>query len=326
MGCGGAKIGVCNYWPLILEDFGMSPDLDTLATALYTRIDDLLLANPHWAPERPAVGIAPKLSDAELITLAVIQSLLRFNSEARFIRHARKSRDLLELFPYIPKRPGYNKRLRRACETMKHVIAALARECPSWYDDVWCVDSTPVECGRSRQTQKNSALAGWAEYGYCASHSRYFWGLRLHIIATPSGLPIAFALAGAKANEREVCLMMLDHDRLLRPGQVMITDKGYRSADFEAALNSVGMRQVRPAAKNEKPRPGKEFLRPFRQLIEAAIGTLKAQLRLENHHACTDSGVITRTTQCMLALTAAFWHNQINNIPGPARSLIAYDH
>jgi hypothetical protein len=44
-------------------------DLDTLATALYVKIDDLLKAAPQWAPARPAVGITPKLSDAELVQL-----------------------------------------------------------------------------------------------------------------------------------------------------------------------------------------------------------------------------------------------------------------
>jgi hypothetical protein len=46
------------------------------------------------------------------------------------------------------------------------------------------IDSTPVECARSREAARRSELAGWAEYGYCASHSRYFWGLRLHMLAT----------------------------------------------------------------------------------------------------------------------------------------------
>jgi hypothetical protein len=52
--------------------------LDTLATALYVKTDDLLKACPEWAPQRPAVGITPKLSDAELVTLAVLQALLGF--------------------------------------------------------------------------------------------------------------------------------------------------------------------------------------------------------------------------------------------------------
>ena len=67
----------------------MNPDLDTLAASLYVTVDDLLVDFPQWAPQRPAVGIAPKLSDAELVTLAVLQALLRFTSEARFIRYAK---------------------------------------------------------------------------------------------------------------------------------------------------------------------------------------------------------------------------------------------
>jgi hypothetical protein len=139
----------------------MNPDLDTLATRLYVTIDDLLLIeHPQWAPERPEIGIAPKLSDAELITLAVIQALLGYTSEARFWRHA--NAHLRSLFPYLPQRPAYNKRLRNAAAMMQHLIATLARDCPSFHDDLWLVDSTPVECGRSRETVKRSDMAGYA--------------------------------------------------------------------------------------------------------------------------------------------------------------------
>ena len=90
----------------------MNADLDTLATALFVKTDDLLKDSPHLAPWRPAAGIAPQLSDAELVTLAVMQALLGFTSEARWLRHARAH--LRHLFPYLPKQPGYNKRLRKA--------------------------------------------------------------------------------------------------------------------------------------------------------------------------------------------------------------------
>lgn len=52
-----------------------------------------------------------------------------------------------------------------------------------------------MECGRSRETVERSGLAGWAD---CASHSRFFWGLRLHMVCTLQGLPIAFALTGPR--------------------------------------------------------------------------------------------------------------------------------
>jgi len=303
----------------------MNADLDTLATRLYVTIDDLLIDHPDWAPPRPQVGIAPQLSDAELLTLAVLQALLGYTSEARFIRYAHTH--LRPWFPYLPERPGYNKRLRRAGHVMQHVTAHLARSCPSFTDDLWLVDSTPVECGRSRETVKRSDLAGWATYGYCASHSRFFWGLRLHLIATPSGLPVAFALTGAKTDERDTALDMITLDPALhRRGQTLMADKGYRRASFESDLNDAGITLIRPALGSEKPRPHQRFLRPFRQIIESVNQTLKAQLDLERHGARTKPGVCARVLQRLLALTAAIWHNETTNKAGPARSLTAYDH
>ena len=237
----------------------MNPDLDTLATRLYVTIDDLLLEHPQWAPERPAVGIAPKLTDAELLTLSVLQAVLGFTSEARFIRHAHTH--LRPWFPYLPERPGYNKRLRHAGQLFQHVIAYLTRACPSWTDDVWLVDSTPVECGRSRETVKRSDLAGWATYGYCASHSRWFWGLRLHLITTPSGLPIAYALAGAKTDERDTALDMIAFGDLDTAGSTLIADKGYRRASFENELNNAGITLIRPNLTSETTRAGGRYLK-----------------------------------------------------------------
>lgn len=302
----------------------MNPDLDTLATRLYVTIDDALIVHPEWAPERPVVGIAPKLSDAELVTLAVIQALLGYTSEARFIRYAQTH--LRPWFPYVPNRCGYNKRLRHSGQLLHHVIGFLARQCPSFTDDIWLVDSTPVECGRSRETVKRSDLAGWATYGYCASHSRFFWGLRLHLITTPSGLPINFALAGAKTDERDTAADMIAFAGLNTAGQTLIADKGYRRASFEAELNAVGVTLIRPNLKSENPRPGRRFLRPFRQIIESVNQTLKAQLDLERHGGRTRPGVSARVLQRLCALTAAIWHNETSNQPGPARSLTPYDH
>src|SRR6476469_11135463 len=87
--------------PNLALEAEVDADLDTLATALYVSTDDLLKARPELAPLRPRVGIAPKLSDAELITLAVMQALLGFTSEARWLRHAKTH---LATIP-VPTRP-----------------------------------------------------------------------------------------------------------------------------------------------------------------------------------------------------------------------------
>ena len=60
----------------------MDANLDTLATALYVTIDDLLRMALQRAPWRPAIGFSPQISDAELVTLAVMQALLGFTSES----------------------------------------------------------------------------------------------------------------------------------------------------------------------------------------------------------------------------------------------------
>ena len=300
--------------------------MDTLATALYVRADDLLKQYPDLAPWRPAIGLQPQLTDAELVTLAVMQALLGYTSEARWIRHARAG--LGHLFPYLPGQPGYNRRLRAAAGLITVLIRLLAADTSLWTDDVWVVDSTPVECGRSRDTAKRSDLAGWAEYGYCASHSRYFWGLRLHLIATLGGLPVGFALTGAKADERQTLLGILAADPGLaaaRPGQILIADRQYYGATFEAELAAQHLHLLRPARKGEGDRPGAHLFKPLRQTIESINQTFKGQLDLERHGGHTPAGVMVRVLQRILALTAAIWHNDHTGAP-VHRSLTAYDH
>lgn len=305
----------------------MDADLDTLATALYVRTDDLLLAHPQRLPRRPRVGIGPEISDAEVITLAVMQALLGFTSERRWIRYARKH--FLTMFPSLPGQSGYGKRLRKLAETMSWLGSRLAAETTLATDDVWVIDSTPIECARSRETVKRSDLAGWAEYGYCASHSRFFWGLRLHLVCTLHGLPVGWAITGAKADERQVladivagtpALARLEH-RALK----WIGDKNYFGREFETQVAESGIALLRPTRKGEQPRPGAQFFKPLRQIIESVNDTLKGQLDLEAHGGRTIAGVCARITARILALTTAIWHN--DNIGADIhRSLIAYDH
>ena len=304
----------------------MDADMDTLATALYARTDDVLKASPQLVPWRPEAGIEPQLSDAELVTLAVMQALLGYTSEARWLRHARKH--LRDLFPYLPQQPGYNKRLRKTAGTIGVLIGVLARDTSLRTGDVRVVDSTPVECGRSRETARRSELAGWAEYGYCASHSRYFWGLRLHLLATLHGLPVGVALTGAKADERQVLLGILAADPQLtsdRQDQILIGDKNYFGAGFEAELATAGLTLLRPARKGEPERAGSRFFKPLRQTVESIFDTCKDQTDLERHGGRTPEGVLVRVMQRILALTAAIWHNDRTGQP-VKRSLIAYDH
>jgi hypothetical protein len=297
----------------------VTTDLDTLITALYVKIDDDL------AGIRRA-GRPPRLTDSELVCLAVAQALLGFASESHWLRAAR--RQLGHLFPYLPKQPGYNKRLRTALPLVKKVIRDLARDSDFWFDNTWIVDSTPVPCAMSRPSVKRSELAGWASYGYCASHSRYFWGLRLYLVCTPTGMPILWALANAKLGEREVLAAMLEADAELvaeRGRILLISDKGFGSDSFEHDLAERGIELMRPSRKRERQRHGEPMLKKVRQLIESVNDTLKGQLDLERHGGQSFEGVAIRIAQRVLAMAAAIWHNNKTGQP-ITRSLIAYDH
>ena len=305
----------------------MDADLDTLATALYVTTDDFLTDNPQHRPWRPKIGLAPRLSDAELVTLVVLQALLGYTSEGRFLRYAKTH--LRPMFPYLPTQSGYNKRVRAATHMLRAVIAHLVKCTSCATDDVWVVDSTPVECGRSRETAKRSDLAGWAEYGYCASHSRYFWGLRLHLLCTLSGLPVAFALTGAKADEREILLGMLDADPTLvatHPapdvdgGQELLR-QGVRGRHSPTPRSSCC---ARPARARNPVRDNASSSRYGRSSNRSTTPS-KRQLDLERHGGRTIAGVAARVLQRILALTAAIWHNDHTG-QSTLRSLTAYDH
>jgi hypothetical protein len=301
-------------------------DIETLAVALYVKIDDMLKKWPDLAPARPEGSIPPTVSDAELLAMAVMSALLGFTSERRWLRYAKK--ELAGLFPRRIGQSGYNKRMRKSSFLFIRVIRMLAMDTSLWSDDVWVVDSTPVQCGCSRETVTRSDAAGWAEYGYCASHSRYFWGLRLHLVCTLHGLPVMFALAGAKADERETLLGMLENAADLvneRPGQTLIGDKNYFGRAFEDELTQRELALLRPVRKGEARRAGQQFLKPLRQVIESVNWTLKGQLDLERHGGRTPAGIIVRVLARILALTAAIWHNDKMGLD-VTRSLTAYDH
>ena len=277
-------------------------------------------------PWRPLVGIDPRISDAEVVTLAVMQALLGYTSEARWLRFA--GDQLRHLFPFLPQQPGYNKRLRKLAGTMNWLIALLARDASMWTDDVWVVDSTPVECARSRDAVRRSDLAGWAEYGYCASHSRYFWGLRLHLLATLQGLPVGFALTGAKADERQVLLDILHGDPAPTEARAGQTASGTRTTSAPSSRPPspapVSPCYARPAKVNPNAvEPGSSS--PYAKPSSRSSTRSRANSTSNGTAGVPQQVFSSASYKRVLALTAALWHNDATGQP-VTRSLLACDH
>jgi len=220
--------------------------LDDLVIALYVTIDELLGSDPR----RGRPGRKPRLSDAELVTLAVAQVLLGCHGEHRWLRLCYGR--LGHLFPYLPAQPGYNKRLRQARWLLGEVLAHLAGQTSGVHDTLRLLDATAVPCAASRETVKRSALCGWADYGWCPSHSRWYWGLKLYVLCTPDGSAVAWCLANPKLGEREVAMALLDRGSL-QPGQVLIVDKGLAGAQVDQHLADLARSWSAPTAATSQP-------------------------------------------------------------------------
>jgi hypothetical protein len=295
----------------------MDADLDLLLTTVFCTADDLL--------PQPTRNARRSLTDSEVVTLLVAQSMMGITSDRRFIRVARKQ--LIGLFPGLVGQSGLHKRRARLTDALELVMACLARECPGYWDDVVVIDSTPVETARSRETVKRAgdseladAIADAAAYGYCPSHSRWFFGMRMHGVFGLDGTPRAVRLVGADRPERDVALEMLPG--ALRGGEIVIGDKNYAGRDFAAHVEQMGALLLRPPRKDEpqtQPR-----LSMLRQRIESIFWTCKDLLSLERHGARTLHNLRARIVQRLLALTASIYLNHwLGRPPRTLSDLIA---
>ena len=163
-----------------------------------------------------------------------------------------------------------------------------------------------MECAPSRETVKRSALADAADYGRCSSHSRYFWGFRLHAIFAPDGTARALQLSSPKVDERDVGLVLLDRCQR-RGGETLLGDKGYAGRNFAAAVRQRDATIVRPRRRDEHANG--PHLAPIQQRIESIFWTCKDLLTLERHGARTLPGLRERILARFCCLAAAITLN-----------------
>jgi hypothetical protein len=280
----------------------MLADLDLLLTAVFCAADDLL--------PRRAKNARRRITDAEVVTLCVAQAVLGISSDRRFLRTAK--RQLSGLFPVLPTQDAFWKRRDRLADQIERLMAAFARDSPGYWDQIVLLDSTPVECGRSIETARRSQLAVACAHHYSRSHSRWFWGMRLHLLGAPDGTIRSVILASADDKERDVARRLFA--LALRGGETIVCDKGYAGHEFaDHAASAYNASVLRPARKTE-PNNGLH-LSGIRQRIESIFWTLKDHLGLETHRARTLHGLRARIAAKLLAYSAGIWLNWLLGRP-----------
>ncbi|ETW26044.1 hypothetical protein MGAST_29615 [Mycobacterium gastri 'Wayne'] len=280
----------------------MKTDLDALLTELSVTIDDHVVHPDRRRARRPkqstdaGAGAPGRDSGAALSA--------RSEHPWPQMCYGR----LGHLLPYLPKQPGYHKPVKAATPLLARPRCTWPPSGLSWADDLGLIDGTPVPCDAPRETAKRFELAGFANYGYCAAHCRWFWGVKLYLITTADGRPVAWCLADPKNGEREVAAEPFAHTRdlgALREKMIALTDKGLPSTELQRhCADPLNVPLVRPDRKDEKQRRYGN-LAGMRPQTQAVYDTYKHQHNLERHGGPTLHGGHVRVAQRLLALAAA---------------------
>jgi hypothetical protein len=286
----------------------MCASLETLVIAAYVFADSLAIPRP---------GPVGKVTDAELIALAVAQAATGLNSDRQFLGVVARLLD--GWFPHLPDQTQYNRRLRRLIPqitTVQLMVAELIAE-----GRIRLVDGTLLACANYPGCASHSHFAGHASYGYCPSKSEFVWGMRLVVIADIKGVPVGYDLVGPKTGqERDSALQLA----AAHPGSLLFADKGLWGKELDASMQLIDIELITPDRHRLGRRPPTEIAKArIRLIIESVFSNLKRQMRLETHLAKTLPGLVQRIVQRLLALTLGIYTNHLTG--RPPRALAAYD-
>ena len=285
----------------------MTASLETLVVAVYLFADEEAIPRP---------GPTGKITDAELVALAVAQAAMGVPSDRQFLGLVGKV--LPGWFPHLPEQSQYNRRLRRLAPLIASVQLRVSELIAR--SDLRIADGTLIGVANYAGCASRSEFAGSAAYGYCAAKSQFVWGMRLVLVTDVSGMPVGYTLVAANEKEYEPVRELAT----AHPGCTLIADKGLwgRAYAETLALQEVTILtpdRVRSAANLER----EKRLASLRLVIESTISNLKCQMRLEQHLAKTPAGLAQRIVQRLLALTVGMLLNALTG--RPPRALVAYD-
>ena len=270
-------------------------------TVLFCLIDDAyMLLNPHGARRYESIK---RLSDSEVIVLALFQQLRGVESERSFLRDTQ--RFFSHLFPGVVgfHPSSFHRRVRR----LRRFLEPLRREVLSEMvgdPETLLVDSTLLSVLHPRQVSQGSGFPGgaWVRWG---SFSVY--GVKLHLICATNGVPLSYELTPANVADVSLTEELINEAALgKRVARKLLGDLAYRSKELREALAEVGiLLSTEPS----------ERRRGLRQRIEIAISSLKRVFGLGETLATTLVGLATRIAAKVAAYTYAFAVNRMLGRP-----------
>jgi hypothetical protein len=226
-------------------------DKATVLTTIFTIVDDTMKGSAmiQHALERP--GPAPRLSDSELVTIALYQELIGEPREDHFFRLHQAS--LRTFFPGLNERSRYNRRKRDLWSVILAVRISLQVVLDALeLEETAAIDSAPVPCVGYKRGKQASDFVGMAEYGVCSSKAMKYFGFKLHSVVSLTGVVMGFLLTGASHDDNQPVVELLDSftHHLKR----LLGDGAYNDAALQNFLEqSRSVELLAPVKVNQQP-------------------------------------------------------------------------
>ena len=295
-----------------------------LCTYVYVVIDDLYQA--LIAPQDRRPGPRSTCSESEVITLTLVAELTGQDEEGPFLAYVRRNHPTL--FPLLPERSRYNRRRRRLTAVTNRLRVALLQRLLRRLDAserrLCLIDSLPVPVVGFAHARGSHRWYGEAAYGYNAAKKQTFYGFKLHLLATQSGLVLDFALVPANRVDGALTAQLLSQTAHL----VVLGDKAYLNAPLQAELaRQHAVTLLTPPRANQTqdpaapPHPLTPLLSSLRQAIETLNAQLAEQFQVERNRAKSVPGLCARIQAKLTAHTLGVYLNEW--LGQPCRALAA---
>jgi hypothetical protein len=253
---------------IIIKSFPMnSIDLGMLMVTVFVIVDDWYLQQVPASPTRP--GVKAKMSDSEILTLALLMDYWPFPGETQFLGLIRAN--YREWFPYLLDQSQFNRRLRKLEAHLEQLRRSWVKHLGASREVSFIVDPKPLPVVGYRRSKQHSEFEGSASYGYCAARKLNYLGYKLVTLCTVAGLPVAYDLVPANVDERLAVEGVLS---VVRGGDIY-GDQGFIGEDWQASIqDSTGNRiwTVSRAHQTQQPSPTlKRLIGRVRQRVEGVF-------------------------------------------------------
>lgn len=290
-------------------------DKATVLTTILTVTDDAMKASPAIQAALRRPGPAPKMPDAEIVTVALYQELIGESREDHFFRlHVPR---LLTFFPSMPERSRYNRRKRDLWSVILAVRMSLLIALGACEADTAAIDSAPTPCVGYKRSKLATDFAGSSHYGVCSSKAMKYFGVKLHNLVTLTGIILDFMLTPAAPHDSQPVMEFLEQhkEQLIE----VLGDKAYNGELLQIMTKEeLGIVLTAPQKANQEKVGTKEeracYAR-WRLVAERANSQLQEQFHLAKHYAKSKWGLMTRVAAKVTAHTIGIVVNRIHGLP-----------